>query len=46
MVSQPNTTKMGTCTIIVASNQPQEYDFIPYTINLNNIDNLSIDRYE
>ena len=34
--------KMGTCTIIVASNQPQEYDFIPYTINLSNVDNLSI----
>ena len=38
--------KMGTCTIIVASNQPQEYDFIPYTINLSNVDNLSIERYE
>ena len=34
--------KMGTCTIIVASNQPHEYDFIPYTINLNDINNLSI----
>ena len=34
--------KMGTCTIIVASNQPREYDFIPYTINLSNIDDLSI----
>jgi len=34
--------KMGTCTIIVASNQLHEYDFIPYTINLNNVDNLSI----
>ena len=33
--------KMGTCTIIVASNQPQEYDFIPYTINLSNVDNLT-----
>ena len=28
--------KIGTCTIIVASNQQHEYDFIPYTINLSN----------
>lgn len=28
--------KLGTCTIIVASNQQHEYDFIPYTINLSN----------
>ena len=34
--------KIGTCTIIVASNQPHEYDFIPYTINLTNKYNLSV----
>jgi len=28
--------KIGTCTIIVASNQRHEYDFIPKTINLSN----------
>ena len=28
--------KLGTCTIIVASNQRHEYDFIPNTLNLSN----------
>jgi|TARA_B110000046_G_scaffold171626_1_gene192645 ABC-type multidrug transport system ATPase subunit len=28
--------KIGACTIIVASNQRHEYDFIPHTINLSN----------
>ena len=34
--------KLGKCTIIVASNQRHEYDFIPHTINLSNSDDLSI----
>tara|TARA_E500000331_G_scaffold335557_1_gene361788 strand:+ start:3467 stop:4099 length:633 start_codon:yes stop_codon:yes gene_type:complete len=35
--------KIGTCTIIVASNQQHEYDFIPHTINLSNKQKMCIE---
>lgn len=35
--------KIGTCTIIVASNQRHEYDFIPKTLNLSNTQKMYIE---
>ena len=35
--------KIGTCTIIVASNQRHEYDFIPKTLNLSNKQKMYIE---